>query len=64
MTPLSLTGMRLKEAKKALEKEGISDYQIVVTGPPRLLDRTINDDLRVVIVNMKAAPIQVIVCKS
>lgn len=48
MDHLFLTGMLLKEAKDVLSREGILNYDIVLTSPPRLSDRGYNDDSRVI----------------
>ncbi|HCS72388.1 MAG TPA: hypothetical protein DIW17_00735 [Clostridiales bacterium] len=50
MDCLCLTGMLVKEAKEALSSEGILDYDIALTSPPRLSDRGYSDDSRVILV--------------
>lgn len=60
---LSLTGMLFSEARESLALEGIFEYEVVVTGPPRLTDRTVEDHFRVLRVQWDLSPIQVLVCK-
>lgn len=60
---LSLTGMLLSQAREILALEGISEYEVVVTGPPRLTDRTVEDHFRVLRVHWDLSPVQVLVCK-
>ncbi|MDD4295476.1 MAG: hypothetical protein PHC69_00770 [Ruminiclostridium sp.] len=50
MDCLYLTGMLVKEAKEVLRIEGILNYDIVLTSPPRLSDRGYSDDSRVILV--------------
>ena len=50
MDCLCLTGMLVKEAKEALSNDGILDYDIVLTSPPRLSDKGYSDDSRVILV--------------
>ncbi|MDI9483478.1 MAG: hypothetical protein QM315_09890 [Bacillota bacterium] len=58
------TGMYLLEAKEALHNEGVTNYRIVVTAPPRQTDREPDDYDRVISVDLKADPPQVLVCKT
>lgn len=62
LNALALSGMLLDEAKMVLEQEGVSEFEVIVTGPPRLSDRTIHDDFRVMLVHWERHPIQVLVC--
>ncbi|MBP7176740.1 MAG: hypothetical protein KBA53_11100 [Thermoclostridium sp.] len=62
MNELDLTGMLLSEAKEALAHQGIQDYKIVVTAPPRQTDRAVRDDFRVLLVNHEKASIELLVC--
>lgn len=57
-------GMYLWEAKKALYEDGITDCRIVVTAPPRQTDREPDDYDRVILVDLKTNPPQVLVCKT
>lgn len=48
MNHLHLTGMLLKEAREFLKKEGILDYEIILTSAPRLSNRNYSDISRVI----------------
>ncbi|NLY18105.1 MAG: hypothetical protein GX045_03955 [Clostridiaceae bacterium] len=48
MDHLFLTGMPLKEAMDVLKKEGILDYEIIMTSAPRLSNRNYSDGSRVI----------------
>lgn len=64
MEPLHLTGMLLKEAKNVLSSEGILDYDIVLTSPPRLSGMGYSDESRVVLARLNDSRLQVLVCNS
>lgn len=57
-------GMYLWEAKKALHNEGVTNYVIVVTAPPRQTDREPDDNDRVLFVDFETNPPRVLVCKT
>lgn len=59
---LNLTGMKLDEAKEILRNKGINEYELVVTGPPRLSNRVIQDEMRVLLVQWDQIPVKVLVC--
>ncbi|HEY8422110.1 MAG TPA: hypothetical protein VIL05_10270 [Thermoclostridium sp.] len=63
MDELCLTGMTLKEAKNVLFQQGISEYKVAVTSPPRCKNEVIDDDFRVLLVYPDHSPITILVCK-
>lgn len=63
MDALLLTGMTLKEAKAVLQQKGITDYEIVITGPPRCKITDADDNFRVLMVYQDHLPIKILVCK-
>jgi hypothetical protein len=62
MNELDLTGMLLSEAKEALARQGIQDFEVIVTTPPRQADKTIHDNCRVLMVFWAKSPIELLVC--
>jgi len=62
MNELDLTGMLLWEAKEVLARQGIQDFKVVVTAPPRQTERAVRDDFRVLLVNHEKSPIELLVC--
>ncbi|NLG87874.1 MAG: hypothetical protein GX494_01445 [Clostridiaceae bacterium] len=58
------TGMYLWEVKEALHNEGITNYSIVVTAPPRQTDREPDDYDRVISVDLNINPPRILVCKT
>ena len=63
MSGLDLTGVLLSEAKEALAKQGVHDYTVTVTAPPRQSDRTVQDDFRVLMVYWEKSPVELLVCR-
>lgn len=65
MDDFSLTGMLLKEAKGVLSSEGILDYDIILTSPPRLSGSGYSDASRVILVKQDKSNdsrLKVLVC--
>lgn len=63
MDELSLSGMFLDEAEEALRENGITEYEVVVTGPPKLSDRTADSGSRVLLADFSRTPVKILVCK-
>ena len=63
MDELLLTGMTLEDARIALKEKGITEYEVVVTCPPRSAGLKAEDDFRVLLVNPNDSPMTVLVCK-
>ncbi|NLN65536.1 MAG: hypothetical protein GX144_09055 [Clostridiaceae bacterium] len=64
MNTLELAGTLLGEAKEVLKKKGITNIKVVFTGPPRVTDRAVRDDFRVILVYWDRSPIEVLVCEE
>jgi len=64
MNATDYTGMFLWEVREALYLEGITEYNVVVTGPPRLSDRTVDNNLRVILIYPDKSPVMVLVCRT
>ena len=64
MNATDYTGMFLWEVREALYREGITEYNVVVTGPPRLSDRTVDNNLRVILIYPDKSPVMVLVCRT
>lgn len=63
MDELSLSGMFLNEAIETLRENGITEYEVVVTGPPKLTDRTPDLNSRVLLADISRTPVRILVCK-
>ncbi|AGC68358.1 hypothetical protein Cst_c13670 [Thermoclostridium stercorarium subsp. stercorarium DSM 8532] len=64
MDEMFLIGMTLKDAKEVLKNDGINEYRVVVTAPPRRRNAVVNDNFRVLMVYPEYSPFTLIVSEA